>query len=59
MKALVELYEPMPSTIQTGDTGFIYQGCDKRYETCSTVFDNAINFRGFPHLPGLTELYND
>jgi uncharacterized phage protein (TIGR02218 family) len=27
-------------------------GCDKRFETCRTKFANAVNFRGFPHLPG-------
>lgn len=26
--------------------------CDHRFETCSEVFGNAENFRGFPHLPG-------
>jgi uncharacterized phage protein (TIGR02218 family) len=28
------------------------EGCDKRFETCVTRFDNAVNFRGEPHLPG-------
>lgn len=26
--------------------------CDKRFATCRDVFDNAENFRGFPHMPG-------
>ena len=26
--------------------------CDHRFATCSDVFGNAQNFRGFPHLPG-------
>lgn len=26
--------------------------CDRRWETCRTVFANAVNFRGFPSLPG-------
>ncbi|MDC7683671.1 DUF2163 domain-containing protein [Asticcacaulis sp. BYS171W] len=26
--------------------------CDKRYATCHDVHDNALNFRGFPDLPG-------
>lgn len=26
--------------------------CDHRFETCSDVFGNTENFRGFPHLPG-------
>ena len=28
------------------------EGCDKRFETCVSRFDNAVNFRGEPHLPG-------
>jgi uncharacterized phage protein (TIGR02218 family) len=28
------------------------EGCDKRFTTCVSRFDNAINFRGEPHLPG-------
>ncbi len=28
------------------------QGCDRRFVTCCTRFDNAANFRGEPHLPG-------
>jgi uncharacterized phage protein (TIGR02218 family) len=27
-------------------------GCDKRAETCRLKFDNFLNFRGFPHIPG-------
>lgn len=28
------------------------QGCDKRSSTCSGRFDNLLNFRGFPMIPG-------
>lgn len=30
----------------------IREGCDKRFATCAQRFDNAVNFRGEPHLPG-------
>ena len=30
----------------------IFEGCDKRLETCAARFANAVNFRGEPHLPG-------
>jgi len=30
----------------------IGQGCDKRSSTCSGRFDNLLNFRGFPSIPG-------
>ena len=26
--------------------------CDKRAATCQAKFDNFLNFRGFPHMPG-------
>ncbi len=30
----------------------VASGCDKRVETCSSRFDNILNFRGFPSIPG-------
>jgi uncharacterized phage protein (TIGR02218 family) len=30
----------------------ITAGCDKSFATCKARFDNGINFRGFPHVPG-------
>jgi hypothetical protein len=27
-------------------------GCDKRFATCAARFDNTLNFRGFPTIPG-------
>jgi uncharacterized phage protein (TIGR02218 family) len=30
----------------------VFEGCDKRLETCAARFANAANFRGEPHLPG-------
>lgn len=47
------LQEPMPYVVSIGDTFVIYAGCTKRYtEDCLTKFNNALNFRGFPFLPG-------
>jgi uncharacterized phage protein (TIGR02218 family) len=38
----------------TPDTFSVYAGCQKRfYQDCIGKFNNAINFRGFPHLPGV------
>ena len=48
------LVEAMPYTFAIADTFTIWAGCRKRYaEDCGTKFSNKINFRGFPHLPGL------
>ena len=31
----------------------LIEGCDHDFATCSSRFDNAVNFRGEPHLPGM------
>jgi uncharacterized phage protein (TIGR02218 family) len=46
------LWQAMPEPIAAGDTFIVTAGCDKRFETCRARFDNAVNFRGFPHIPG-------
>jgi uncharacterized phage protein (TIGR02218 family) len=46
------LFLPLPNAVQAGDAYSVVAGCDKRIDTCSTRFANAINFRGEPHLPG-------
>jgi len=35
-----------------GDLLRIKAGCDKSAETCRVKFNNFLNFRGFPHIPG-------
>jgi uncharacterized phage protein (TIGR02218 family) len=46
------LWQAMPEPIADGDTFSVAAGCDKRFETCRDRFDNVVNFRGFPHIPG-------
>jgi len=46
------LWQAMPEPIEAGDTFVVTAGCDKRFETCRARFNNAVNFRGFPHIPG-------
>lgn len=48
----VSLWEPFPWGIAVSDTFDIVAGCDKLFKTCKAKFNNAINFRGFPHIPG-------
>jgi uncharacterized phage protein (TIGR02218 family) len=38
--------------IAASDAFTITAGCDKRFSTCRARFANAVNFRGFPHIPG-------
>jgi len=46
----------MPFDIAIGDSFEIQAGCDKTFETCINRFNNAINFRGEPHMPGQDEI---
>ncbi|WP_300516683.1 DUF2163 domain-containing protein [Aliiroseovarius sp.] len=48
----IELWEALRAPVSTGDMLRIQAGCDKRFETCRLKFDNAVSFRGFPHIPG-------
>lgn len=49
---VVTLFMGMPYDIQVGDTFASVAGCDKKFKTCRIKFDNAINFKGEPHVPG-------
>ncbi|HQE50046.1 MAG TPA: DUF2163 domain-containing protein, partial [Fervidobacterium sp.] len=48
----IRFYSPLPSTAQVGDEIYVYQGCDKTFNTCKDRFNNTTNFRGQPFLPG-------
>ena len=48
----IELWQQMPEPIEAGDSFTVTAGCDKRFATCRDRFANAVNFRGFPHIPG-------
>lgn len=48
----VDLWQAMPQPIEMGDTFTMTAGCDKRLATCHDRFNNIVNFRGFPHIPG-------
>ena len=48
----IELWRPLPRAPAAGTTFVITAGCDRRFETCREKFANALNFRGFPHMPG-------
>ncbi|HEY0301546.1 MAG TPA: DUF2163 domain-containing protein [Rhizomicrobium sp.] len=48
----LNLWQAMPHVIEPGDTFTVTAGCDKRLATCHDRFNNVVNFRGFPHIPG-------
>jgi uncharacterized phage protein (TIGR02218 family) len=49
---LIELWQRAGEPIAPGDAFTVTAGCDKRFATCRDRFANAVNFRGFPHIPG-------
>ena len=49
------LFLPALYSMQTSDAFTIRPGCYKTFATCEAKFDNAINFRGFPHVPATTK----
>lgn len=50
--AAIDQWQRAPRPIAVGDTFHVASGCDKRFATCREKFANAVNFRGFPHMPG-------
>jgi uncharacterized phage protein (TIGR02218 family) len=48
----LELWQEPGMPVAVGDRFRVTAGCDKRAETCKAKFDNLLNFRGFPHIPG-------
>jgi uncharacterized phage protein (TIGR02218 family) len=49
---VVQVRDLPRATVEIGCRIELREGCDKRFETCVSRFDNAANFRGEPHLPG-------
>ena len=47
---------PMPYAIANGDAYEATAGCDKTFQTCTGTFNNAVNFRGEPHVPGTDKI---
>ncbi len=48
----IELWQAMSEIVAAGDTFSVTPGCDKQFATCRARFGNAVNFRGFPFMPG-------
>jgi uncharacterized phage protein (TIGR02218 family) len=48
----LELFVPPPFALAVGDAFQVHPSCNKLFPTCKTVWNNGVNFRGEPHLPG-------
>lgn len=49
---VIELWSAIRAEVAPGDGLRLSAGCDRRAETCRLKFNNFLNFRGFPHIPG-------
>lgn len=49
---VIVLALPMPYDIQVGDNFSAAAGCTKLLSTCRDTYNNVVNFRGFPTIPG-------
>jgi len=47
---------PMPNNVAVGDTFNAIAGCDKTIASCIAKFNNAVNFRGEPYVPGMDKM---
>jgi uncharacterized phage protein (TIGR02218 family) len=50
---ILVLWLPSADAIAVGDTFSILMGCDKSLPTCRDRYNNVLNHRGFPFVPGL------
>jgi len=48
----IELWSAIRAPIASGDMLRFEAGCDKQAPTCRLKFNNFLNFRGFPDIPG-------
>jgi uncharacterized phage protein (TIGR02218 family) len=48
----LDLDADLSNWIAPGDGFTLTAGCDRLFSTCRLRFGNAVNFRGFPHIPG-------
>ena len=48
----IRLADQPTQPVSIGDRALLTAGCDKNFATCRDRFQNSINFRGEPYLPG-------
>jgi len=54
--SIFQLVQPMPYAIQVGDIFSMIPGCDKSLTMCKARFNNVVNFRGEPFIPGIDHM---
>jgi uncharacterized phage protein (TIGR02218 family) len=48
----IVLWQSIQAELKPGERIHVLAGCDKLFRTCRNKFDNIMNFRGFPSIPG-------
>jgi uncharacterized phage protein (TIGR02218 family) len=48
----LSVWESLAVSVSAGDRVRVVAGCNRMVDTCRNKFDNLLNFRGFPHIPG-------
>lgn len=48
----LQLWQRAARPIEAGDAFTVSAGCDKTFKMCKAKFNNVLNHRGFPHIPG-------
>ncbi|MCA0257165.1 MAG: DUF2163 domain-containing protein [Proteobacteria bacterium] len=54
----VRLWLPLSALPDEGDAVRVTAGCDRSLAMCRARFENAANYRGFPHMPGADFAYS-
>lgn len=52
----ITLLNAMPYALAVSDTYSMVKGCDKTFATCKGTYNNGVNFRGEPHVPGMDRM---
>lgn len=53
----IELKLPLPYPLEVGQDFRVFAGCDKTREICFASFNNILNFRGEPDVPGTGQFF--
>ena len=52
----VELFQPLVEPPQIGDALVVKEGCNRTRTMCRDRFDNVLEFRGYPEVPGSDQI---
>ena len=56
--AILTFEDVVGDWVINGDRLSVFVGCNRTFSTCKNKFANALNFQGFPHIPGSSFLFS-